>query len=159
MTPTALLADLERRGITVTAAGAQLRVVPAGRLAEADRAALRQHKPALLTLLSAGTATEDLSDRSDQRCCVMKPALLVRLEPEEEAAIQDLRLTTARVHQHICPGGGVGVPRASRCRRTFSCTAGCAHHVVYRCVCCKLDLIEARHRRHEARYQRHQKVA
>jgi TubC N-terminal docking domain len=70
MTPTALLADLARRGITVTAAGAQLRVVPAGRLAEADRAALRQHKPALLALLSAGTATEDRSDRSDQRRCV-----------------------------------------------------------------------------------------
>jgi hypothetical protein len=77
MTPTALLADLERRGITVTAAGAQLRVVPGGRLAEADRAALRQHKPALLALLSAGTATEDRSDRSDRSSCVVCEAVPV----------------------------------------------------------------------------------
>lgn len=75
MTPTALLADLERRGITVTAAGAQLRVVPGGRLAEADRAALRQHKPALLALLSAGTATEDRSDRSSCVVCEAVPVV------------------------------------------------------------------------------------
>jgi hypothetical protein len=149
MTSHTLLADLARRGIAVTAAGTKLRVVPAGRLAEADRAALRQHKPALLALLSTGPTSDEENDRNERRRCVMKPALLVLLEPEEEAAISDLRFTTARVHQHICPGGGVGVPRASQCRRTFSCTAGCAHHVVYRCVCCKLAIIEARHRRRQ----------
>jgi hypothetical protein len=51
-------------------------------------------------------------------------------------------------HEHRCPGGYLGVPRARRCRWTFPCTApGCERRVFYRCVCCKLDVIEGRSKR------------
>jgi hypothetical protein len=42
-------------------------------------------------------------------------------------------------HEHTCP----------TCARFFRCTAGaCASSPAYTCVCCKLDAIAARQRRH-----------
>jgi TubC N-terminal docking domain len=55
MEPATLLSDLTRRGCRLRAEGGRLLVTPLspGSLTDADRAALRAHKPALLALLSA----------------------------------------------------------------------------------------------------------
>jgi hypothetical protein len=54
MTPAALMADLTARGVRVTARGETLRVdAPRGVLTASDRAALVEHKPALLAALRA----------------------------------------------------------------------------------------------------------
>jgi hypothetical protein len=54
MTAPELLADLARQGFTLTREGDGIRVLPASRLTEADRRAIREHKPELLALLAAG---------------------------------------------------------------------------------------------------------
>lgn len=52
-----LLADLRRRGITLSRAdGAGIRITPASRLTDADRAAIRAHREGLLDLLQAEQA-------------------------------------------------------------------------------------------------------
>jgi hypothetical protein len=52
MSPAAeLLADLQRRGLTLEAHDNKLRVRPKGSLTAAEQAAVRQHKPELLRLL------------------------------------------------------------------------------------------------------------
>jgi hypothetical protein len=52
MTAAALLAALRARGLAVAAAGGKLRVSPAGRLSDSERAELVGHKPELLRLLA-----------------------------------------------------------------------------------------------------------
>jgi hypothetical protein len=65
-----------------------------------------------------------------------------------KARAQSVKSAQRVGHRHRCPGGEYGVPRADRCPRTLWCTAsGCERRVFYRCVCCKLDGIEARIRR------------
>lgn len=65
MTPAALIADLEARGVRLTAVGPRLRVdAPRGVLTAADRQALVQQKPAVLAALRAegsraSTATDE----------------------------------------------------------------------------------------------------
>lgn len=54
MTATALLADLLSRGVGLSADGDRLHVdAPKGVLTDADVAALHQHKPQILAILSA----------------------------------------------------------------------------------------------------------
>jgi len=54
VTPAALVADLEARGVRLTAVGERLRVdAPRGTLTVADREALVRHKPAILAELCA----------------------------------------------------------------------------------------------------------
>ncbi len=76
-----LLTDLERRGIRLAASidGTRLKVAPASALTDADRQAIRAHKPELLALLAshhecaktvareAEAAGTDLSDYCRQR--------------------------------------------------------------------------------------------
>jgi hypothetical protein len=45
-----LVADLRRRGITLSVEGGNLRVTPASRLTDTDRELIRAHKPAVLAL-------------------------------------------------------------------------------------------------------------
>src|SRR5215467_4429007 len=47
-----LLVDLQRRGVTIQAHDDKLRVRPKGSLTPAEQAAVRDHKPELLRLLS-----------------------------------------------------------------------------------------------------------
>lgn len=54
MTAADLLAGLRARGLTVEPAGGRVRVGPADRLTDADRAAVRRLKPALLAALGGG---------------------------------------------------------------------------------------------------------
>ena len=64
MTPDALLDALERRGLVLGGDGrGGLRVCPAALLTPADRAALRQHKAALLGLLARRDALDELAWR------------------------------------------------------------------------------------------------
>src|SRR5262245_29846083 len=50
-----LLADLQRRGVTIQAHDDKLRVRPKGCLTPAEQAAVREHKPQLLRLLTRPT--------------------------------------------------------------------------------------------------------
>lgn len=66
-----LLADLRARGLSVVAEGETLRVGPGGLLTDADRAAIREHKPAILAELQReqpphSGAGEDLIDAGAQ---------------------------------------------------------------------------------------------
>ncbi len=53
-----LVESLSRRGIRLTPNPPKLTVEPASKLTDADREAIRQHKPALLALLTAPKAKE-----------------------------------------------------------------------------------------------------
>jgi hypothetical protein len=70
MTAADLLADLKTRGVVVSVADGSLRVQASrGVLTTADRAALIEHKPALLTLLRADEElTYDVPDGPCQLC-------------------------------------------------------------------------------------------
>ncbi len=60
--------DLKKRGVLLEASGGTLRVdAPAGVLAEDDRAALAEHKPALLRFLTRRQEPEDDGHRFDAR--------------------------------------------------------------------------------------------
>jgi TubC N-terminal docking domain len=56
-----LLAGLQRRGVTIQAHDDKLRVRPKGCLTPAEQAAVREHKPELLRLLSPRPAPPDLT--------------------------------------------------------------------------------------------------
>jgi hypothetical protein len=57
MTADEVVADLRDRGLWVEAVGHTLRVGPADRLTDADRAGIRRHKPALLAVLTGAGRT------------------------------------------------------------------------------------------------------
>ena len=78
MPPRELLAELQAKDIRLTVQGEQLRIdAPKGMMTETLRAAIRQQKPALLTLLSAPrrpepaapTVVADLCPLSVCPCC------------------------------------------------------------------------------------------
>lgn len=56
-----LLDDLQQRGYSVHAEGQDLYVLPAGRLTEADRIAIKDHKAELLSLLNAAGEAMDVT--------------------------------------------------------------------------------------------------
>lgn len=114
MTPDALLDALERRGLALADDGrGGLRVAPAGLLTPADRAALRRHKAALLSLLARRDALDELAWRAPpEEAVAMREAVVlddghgwaVAFLPDDLAAIvKDLgRLRRGR------PGPGPG---------------------------------------------------
>jgi len=65
-TAATLVADLRARGLVIEAVGDRLKITPPGVLTEADRAALRAHKAALLALLRAPGAPDRLLEQRGQ---------------------------------------------------------------------------------------------
>jgi len=57
-TPAALVDALRGRGVTLAAINGRIKVTPAGMLSDAERDAIREHKPALLALLAWPNTTD-----------------------------------------------------------------------------------------------------
>ncbi|MFN8533880.1 MAG: hypothetical protein U0556_10055 [Dehalococcoidia bacterium] len=79
MSALSLLMDLAERGCRVTAEGDALRVVPTSLLTDADRAAIRAAKPAIVELLAAGALA------LDDPACVGSPAWRAAAAPLVDA--------------------------------------------------------------------------
>lgn len=60
-----LLAHLRARGLSLVAVGDRLDVSPTGELTDADRAAIRANKPALLSLLGVGMSLPPRHENAD----------------------------------------------------------------------------------------------
>jgi hypothetical protein len=112
MTASALLADLTRRGVRLEVKGERLKWrAPSGQISEADKAAIRTHKPELLHLLRANACpTYDslLSAESGegwQYCsCPVAPSYLDEEQGRPET--RGRKLMTEQVGRGACPGCG-----------------------------------------------------